>query len=69
MAGFMREIASKVEPFLARNGGPIILAQIENEYHDNDAGGKQYIEWCGQLATQLALNVSWVMCNGMSASE
>lgn len=32
MSTFVTMIVDKVEPYLARNGGPIILAQIENEY-------------------------------------
>ena len=69
MSEFVMEIAKQAEPFLARNGGPIILAQIENEYHDSNSGGQAYIEWCGELTTKLDLNVSWVMCNGMSAKN
>jgi Fe-S cluster biogenesis protein NfuA len=32
MERFTTEVAKVVEPYLARNGGPIIMAQIENEY-------------------------------------
>merc|ERR1719464_1727779 len=42
-----------------------MMAQIENEYH----GSQAYIDWCGALVSTLSMNVSWVMCNGMSASD
>ena len=29
-------IIDYVTPYISRNGGPIILAQIENEYMQND---------------------------------
>ena len=62
---FVKAIASLMEPFLAKNGGPIVLAQIENEY----GGSQDYIDWCGQLADNLDLQIPWVMCNGMSANN
>ncbi|CAF4855911.1 unnamed protein product, partial [Rotaria socialis] len=30
----------------SKNGGPIIVAQIENEYSGNDHA---YVDWCGSL--------------------
>eukprot|EP01084_Bolivina_argentea_P198646 340099_1 len=65
MGTFVEGIASITQPYLAKNGGPVILAQIENEYH----GSSAYVNWCGQLIKTLNMNVSWVMCNGMSASD
>ncbi|ETO22783.1 beta-galactosidase, partial [Reticulomyxa filosa] len=65
MSTWMKEVANEVEPYLARHGGPIVLAQIENEYEGSEA----YVEWCGQLAESLDLGIPWVMCNGMSANQ
>eukprot|EP01084_Bolivina_argentea_P266159 451346_1 len=65
MSTFVQEIANITEPYLARNGGPIMMAQIENEYH----GSLDYVTWCGNLVESLALDISWVMCNGLSASD
>ena len=48
-------MASLLEPYLARNGGPVILAQIENEYQ----GSQSYVDWCGQLTVDLALDIPW----------
>ena len=51
----------------ASQGGPIILAQIENEYGNvmtpayGDAG-KAYINWCAQMAESLNIDVPWIMC-------
>ena len=66
MAGFMTKIADVVTPFLAKNGGPIVLAQIENEYFWDDP---PYIEWCGNFAQTLKFDVPWLMCNGKSANN
>jgi beta-galactosidase GanA len=62
----------------AHQGGPVILAQIENELQqdegeegrDGAAGGaalQRYADWCGRLARSLVPGVVWTMCNGLSA--
>eukprot|EP01083_Nonionella_stella_P063621 165336_1 len=66
MKTFVDEISTVARPYLAKNGGPIILAQIENEYHGMD---RNYVEWCGELAESQAFDIPWVMCNGLSASN
>ena len=48
MKKFVLEIVNYVTPYLAKNGGPIILAQIENEYIQNDLA---YVDWCGSLVS------------------
>ena len=67
MKKFVLEIVDYSTPYLAKNGGPIILAQIENEYYGDDA----YVEWCGDLVThELApTQIPWIMCNGKSANS
>ena len=62
----------------ANQGGPIILAQIENELggavdpkEDNIIPGKtlkDYADWCGQLAVNVHPNVVWTMCEGLSSN-
>ena len=67
MERFATAITKITEKYLARNGGPIILAQIENEY-----GWSQYVDyinWCGELIAKLDLGIPWVMCNGLSANN
>ena len=65
MSTFITWVASIVEPYLAKNGGPIILAQIENEYE----GSADYVNWCGNLASSLNFEIPWIMCNGQSANN
>ncbi|XP_065835014.1 probable beta-galactosidase 2 isoform X2 [Oscarella lobularis] len=66
MTQWMKYIVAYIEPYLAKNGGPIILTQIENEYH---IGDMKYVAWCGQLADSLHTGTPWVMCNGASANN
>ncbi|KAK9160853.1 hypothetical protein Syun_007194 [Stephania yunnanensis] len=61
----------KKEKLFASQGGPIILAQIENEYGNvmgpyGDAG-KEYINWCATMANSLDIGVPWVMCQQSDA--
>ncbi|XP_009790181.1 beta-galactosidase 15-like [Nicotiana sylvestris] len=56
----------KQEKLFASQGGPIILAQIENEYGNvqtsyGDAG-KAYVDWCANFAQSLDIGVPWIMC-------
>jgi hypothetical protein len=72
MSTFVTYIAQYIEPHLARNGGPIILAQIENEYdhmetQDPLPGNSPYLAWCGALTQRLALGVPWIMCSSTDA--
>ena len=68
MRRFILSIIDYVTPYLAKNGGPIILAQIENEYNVND---QAYVDWCGSLVSnELApTEIPWIMCNGRSANS
>ncbi|KAI4313742.1 hypothetical protein L6164_026698 [Bauhinia variegata] len=56
----------KTEKLFASQGGPIIAAQIENEYGNVNGpygdDGKEYIKWCAQLADSYQIGVPWVMC-------
>jgi hypothetical protein len=73
MARWMRTVMAVAEPFLARNGGPIMLAQVENELWPGDyfPGGEQaaYTGWCARLAHSLGADIPWTMCNGASANS
>eukprot|EP01113_Clastostelium_recurvatum_P013639 TRINITY_DN1727_c0_g1_i1.p1 TRINITY_DN1727_c0_g1~~TRINITY_DN1727_c0_g1_i1.p1 ORF type:complete len:771 (+),score=128.12 TRINITY_DN1727_c0_g1_i1:272-2314(+) len=66
MYRFVADIVDYAKPYLASNGGPIILAQIENEYNDNDM---TYVNWCGQVVDELNLEIPWIMCNGKAANN
>ncbi|KAI3443528.1 hypothetical protein Pfo_000193 [Paulownia fortunei] len=63
----------KQEKLFASQGGPIILAQIENEYGNiissyGDAG-KAYINWCANMAESLDIGVPWIMCQEDDAPD
>nr|DAD39509.1 TPA_asm: hypothetical protein HUJ06_013832 [Nelumbo nucifera] len=63
----------KQENLFASQGGPIIIAQIENEYGNvmgpyGDAG-KTYINWCANMAESLGIGVPWVMCQQSDAPK
>lgn len=55
----------------ASEGGPIILAQIENEYGNimdkYGEAGKSYIKWCAQMAVAQNIGVPWIMCQQADA--
>ncbi|OVA11463.1 D-galactoside/L-rhamnose binding SUEL lectin domain [Macleaya cordata] len=63
----------KQEKLFASQGGPIIIAQIENEYGNvissyGDAG-KSYINWCANMAESLDVGVPWIMCQESDAPQ
>ena len=68
MKEFMVNLLSHIEPYLAKNGGPVILSQIENEYHTND---QNYVQWCGDLVSNdlSQFDLVWLMCNGYAANS
>ncbi|XP_058086630.1 beta-galactosidase 6 [Magnolia sinica] len=63
----------KQEKLFASQGGPIILAQIENEYGNIESAygsaGKSYINWAASMATALDTGVPWVMCQQADAPD
>ncbi|GLJ52389.1 hypothetical protein SUGI_1114380 [Cryptomeria japonica] len=73
MERFTRKIVEmmKQENLFAPQGGPIILAQIENEYGNIDEpygeAGKRYIKWAASMAVSLKTGVPWVMCKQADA--
>ncbi|KAM7260316.1 hypothetical protein ACFE04_016057 [Oxalis oulophora] len=64
---------AKEAKLFAPQGGPIILAQIENEYGNIMEGygdaGKRYINWCAQMAVAQNTSVPWIMCQQKDAPE
>ncbi|ERN14823.1 beta-galactosidase 8 isoform X1 [Amborella trichopoda] len=61
------------EKLFASEGGPIILAQVENEYGNVEwaygIGGKLYVEWAASTAVSLNTTVPWVMCQQEDAPD
>ncbi|XP_038697947.1 beta-galactosidase-like [Tripterygium wilfordii] len=56
----------KEAELFAPQGGPIIIAQIENEYGNVMKGygeaGKEYVKWCAEMAVAQDIGVPWIMC-------
>ncbi|KAG8376647.1 hypothetical protein BUALT_Bualt09G0085200 [Buddleja alternifolia] len=73
MKNFTTKIVDMVkqENLFASEGGPIILAQIENEYGNIMSSygnaGKSYINWCANFAETLDIGVPWIMCQQSDA--
>ncbi|KAL8556439.1 hypothetical protein ACS0TY_004040 [Phlomoides rotata] len=63
----------KGEKLFADQGGPIIMAQIENEYNNVQLAyremGKKYVRWAADLAVNLYNGVPWVMCKQKDAPQ
>ncbi|GLT62854.1 hypothetical protein SLA2020_354570 [Shorea laevis] len=64
---------AKQAKLFAPQGGPIILAQIENEYGNIMDGygdaGKKYIKWCAEMAVAQNAGVPWIMCQQDNAPQ
>ncbi|KAJ9189570.1 hypothetical protein P3X46_000845 [Hevea brasiliensis] len=73
MEKFVRMIIDKMkeEKLFASQGGPIVLAQIENEYNTVQLAyrelGDKYVQWAGNFALGLQVGVPWVMCKQKDA--
>lgn len=63
----------KEENLFASQGGPIILAQVENEYGNVEwaygIGGELYVKWAAQTALNFNISVPWVMCSQSDAPD
>lgn len=68
MGRWVRHVTNLMRPYFAPNGGPIIAAQIENEYaliagtYGED--GERYKQWAADLGQSLGLGIPWIMCFG-----
>ncbi|KAJ0094199.1 hypothetical protein Patl1_15485 [Pistacia atlantica] len=73
MKRFMTVIVDlmKEEKLFASQGGPIILAQVENEYgwYQMNYGepGNRYASWAMQTAFSQNIGVPWIMCQQYTA--
>lgn len=65
---WIRFIAGYLHEYSAAAGGPVIMAQIENEYnlvkHHYGVAGQEYLEWSYRLAQSLHWDIPWFMCHG-----
>jgi hypothetical protein len=75
MQTFVEKIVSmmKSEGLFEWQGGPIILAQVENEYGPMESvmggGAKPYANWAAKMAVATDAGVPWVMCKQDDAPD
>ncbi|KAG8634453.1 beta-galactosidase 8 [Manihot esculenta] len=75
MKRFLGKIVNlmKEENLFASQGGPIILAQVENEYGNVEwaygAAGELYVKWAAETAVSMNTSVPWVMCQQKDAPD
>jgi len=64
--GGTEEVGAIRRPYLAKNGGPVIITQIENEWGGpgTDPARIAYYDWMLQLTTTLNSGTVWIMCSG-----
>lgn len=64
MARWMKYLVNFLQPYFASNGGPIILAQVENEYKflepDFGSNGTKYAQWASQVIFIIFQKISLV---------
>ena len=65
MSTVLLNVTREFRAYFADRGGPIVLAQVENELHTNQ---QDYVDFCGQLAEETGTKIPWEMCNGNSAA-
>ena len=70
MGRFVRVLLEQIGDRQYPRGGPIILAQMENEYNNVSKRygdeGQRYLAWAGDIGRQAGLEVPLVMCYGAS---
>lgn len=75
MQAFVTKIIDmmKAEKLFAPQGGPIILAQIENEYNHiqlaYEEKGTSYVQWAANMAVATHIGVPWIMCKQRDAPD
>ncbi|XP_027357087.1 beta-galactosidase 13-like [Abrus precatorius] len=75
MQAFVSKIIQmmKDEKLFAPQGGPIILAQIENEYNHiqlaYEEKGDSYVQWAANMAVATQVGVPWIMCKQKDAPD
>uniref|UniRef100_A0A804P1W4 Beta-galactosidase n=1 Tax=Zea mays TaxID=4577 RepID=A0A804P1W4_MAIZE len=73
METFVKIIIKRLKDanLFASQGGPIILAQIENEYQHLEAAfkndGTKYIKWAANMAISTNVGIPWIMCKQTKA--
>jgi len=65
---WFRVLLAQIGDFQATRGGPIILAQVENEYKivakRYGEAGRRYLAWMAEVAREVGVEVPLIMCEG-----
>jgi hypothetical protein len=65
---YFEHLSAEIRPYIAANGGPVILVQVENEYSNvakrYGEDGQKYLRWMVDLTAHLGLNVQIITCEG-----
>ena len=70
MGNALLALNAYIRPYLAQHGGPIIITQIENEYHiSSDPNSQAYAAWMVDLIHTLDMGTVWVMCATTNAPD
>ncbi|KAM2711110.1 hypothetical protein EV1_031262 [Malus domestica] len=75
MKNFVDMIVNKLRDakLFAPQGGPIVLAQIENEYNMVQLAyrelGNSYVKWAAEIAVNQNIGVPWIMCKQKDAPD
>lgn len=68
MKKWIGALVEHIRPFLASNGGPVILLQIENEFSDHSDAGVKYGSWAMEMAVGLDTGIPWTFCNNSGSA-
>ena len=63
MQRWISALVDHIRPFLASNGGPVIMMQIENEFSDHSVAGTTYANWAMRMAEAQSTGIPWTWCN------
>ena len=73
MDKWVRVLVEQIGDRQITKGGPIILAQMENEYKNvgerYGEDGKRYLAWAGELGRRAGLEIPLFMCQGAAPDE
>lgn len=62
---YLRALAEIIRPRLAKNGGPVILVQVENEY-GSYGSDRRYLEWVRRAWVEAGVEGSFCTADGQS---
>lgn len=73
MERWVRVLMVQIGDLQYTRGGPIVLAQMENEYDgiaaDRGVAGQKYLAWAADLGRRAGLEVPLIMCTGAQGED